>query len=541
MASAKIPGYGYPVEPSSRLSASVLWELQRGFYDAEGLSAWKERGVPCYVTTNPFIAEHYARVVHAALVDSVTKGGWTLDPDEPLYVVELASGSGEFGFRFLRQMQALLRRRPIPGQVRVCFVMTDFAEKNLEGWESLACFEPFLADGSLDIARFDCDATETLRLRRSGVVLEQVKNPLIVFANYLFDSLPQDAFWIRDGALREGVITVTAPKPLPREKLAAKLPKLRWFFSEQPVDSACYGEPAIDAVLARYLELLDEASFLLPISTLRCLGRLLKIAAGRMLLLTSDKGYAAIDELALEDSPHLEIHGGGCFSLMVDFHALGVFCEAHGGRSFLPTRRDDSLLTCAFLFGDEGSSFPYLGAALEQLLEGFGPCDFLTLLHDAERKKTCSPEKLLAFLRLSRDDPNLLMRLGRKLVDQIEELTEGTRFQVAMTLRRAWQNEYPASEDDLPLEFGRVFYSLGHYREALDFYRTSLERFGDHATTHHNIGLCYRELAIRDRARECFERALELNPDDAGSRECLDEMRAEDEAREQTAPCGDAH
>ncbi len=524
----KIPGWGFVVQESVPLSRSLLWKLQRDFYDQRGLSAWREKGVPCYVTTNPFIAEKYAQVVHASLLDSLQNVGFVLDPGEPLYVVELASGSGEFGFRFLRQLRQLLQEQPIPGDMRVCFVMTDFTESNLREFEAQACFQPFLEEGSLDLALFDCERTTRLTLRRSGVVLERTANPLIVFANYLFDSLPQDAFWIRDGALREGRITLTSAQPVADpEGLVEKLPQLKRFFNELPVELPFYHEPALDAILERYLELLEQASFLFPITVLRCLERLRTLAGGRMLLVAADKGYAHIEELPLDEEPHLEIHGDGCFSFMVDFHALGVYCKAVGGRPFLPSRRDDSLLPTVFLFGAGDARFPRMNRSADELLEGFGPCDFLTLLHKAEQLKNCDIAEFVALLKLSRFEPSVIVRLGGKLVDNVESAPEGTRAQLVEALRRAWPNFYPSSADDVPLEFGRVFYSLGHYREAIDFYKTSLELFGEHSITLHNLGLCYRELGRRDKALVYFEHALRLNPDDQGSKECLAEIAAE--------------
>jgi hypothetical protein len=38
-----------------------------------------------------------------------------------------------------------------------------------------------------------------------------VRNPLIVLANYFFDSIPQDAFYTEGGRLYESLVTVTSP------------------------------------------------------------------------------------------------------------------------------------------------------------------------------------------------------------------------------------------------------------------------------------------------------------------------------------------
>ena len=51
-----------------------------------------------------------------------------------------------------------------------------------------------------------------LNLSCSGEVLSagNLHNPLILFANYTFDSLPQDTFYVKNGELYEGLITVTS-------------------------------------------------------------------------------------------------------------------------------------------------------------------------------------------------------------------------------------------------------------------------------------------------------------------------------------------
>ena len=52
------------LESNKRLSTSSVWQAQREYYDTQGIEAWAEE-VPCYITTNPFIAHAYASVVFA--------------------------------------------------------------------------------------------------------------------------------------------------------------------------------------------------------------------------------------------------------------------------------------------------------------------------------------------------------------------------------------------------------------------------------------------------------------------------------------------
>ena len=86
------------IEQNRRLSESFLWTIQQNFYTTNGLRAWQDGAVPHYVTSNPTIADAYARVVLGYWRD------WQADAsghDAPFYLLELGAGSGRFGFLFL--------------------------------------------------------------------------------------------------------------------------------------------------------------------------------------------------------------------------------------------------------------------------------------------------------------------------------------------------------------------------------------------------------------------------------------------------------
>ena len=94
-----------PLEEPKPLSQSVLWSLQRAYFERAGIAAWSAGAVPMWVTSNPFIAAAYARVVRAFLHDwEAGPGGSALDPGQPVYVVELGAGSGRFAYHFLRRL-----------------------------------------------------------------------------------------------------------------------------------------------------------------------------------------------------------------------------------------------------------------------------------------------------------------------------------------------------------------------------------------------------------------------------------------------------
>src|SRR5690606_36243566 len=111
---------------------------------------------------------------------------------------------------------------------------------------------------------------------------------------------------------------------------------------------------------------------------------------------------STLEELEGQGDPHVALHDG-CFSLAVDLHALGRWAERRGGAALLPSRRAD-VLELAALLGPEAVG-PRTRRLLSELVEGFGPSDYLTLVDRRASAEAVEPEALLALLRLGGDDP----------------------------------------------------------------------------------------------------------------------------------------
>lgn len=61
--------------------------------------------MPHFITCNAFIGRSYAHVLNGFLRDCARgKNGMALDPTEPLYVIELGTGSGKFSFFMLKAL-----------------------------------------------------------------------------------------------------------------------------------------------------------------------------------------------------------------------------------------------------------------------------------------------------------------------------------------------------------------------------------------------------------------------------------------------------
>jgi hypothetical protein len=87
---------GFILEQDRRLSESLLWGLQRQFFEQQGVRAWSTGTVPHRATDNPFIAAAYAQVVFDWLRDWARSASTpsALDPAQPIYLIELGAGAG---------------------------------------------------------------------------------------------------------------------------------------------------------------------------------------------------------------------------------------------------------------------------------------------------------------------------------------------------------------------------------------------------------------------------------------------------------------
>ena len=59
------------------------------FYDKKGVDSWSQGIVPHFITCNAFIGRSYAKTLVGFLQDSMNGGPTKVDPEEPLYIVEV--------------------------------------------------------------------------------------------------------------------------------------------------------------------------------------------------------------------------------------------------------------------------------------------------------------------------------------------------------------------------------------------------------------------------------------------------------------------
>lgn len=484
----------------------MIWPLQREFYLERGLKAWSDDLVPNFITNNPFFAETYSRVVFAYLQDCIAMG---LPSAVPLRIVELGAGPGKFCYLFLRNLTALLRAKGLGIEV-IRYCMTDCSQPLLDSWLTNSYLAELAQSGMLQF-----EVLEAGRELNSGFLKSQVgaPGPLVLIANYVFDTLPQDAFIIKDGEIFEALVTTTSPPIDAKEK--PQLSRLQLAYKNVLLQVDRYTEPSWNRILELYRNQLAAATILFPSHALKTLQDFSQIADGRMLVLAADKGFAYEDALQLsQGSPALEFHAPTCFSQMVNFDAITKYFQISGGQALLPDKHFSNLNICGFLERGHGNSFPLTLAAYQETQSALGADDLFTLFAwlNAHMEEMSVPQ-ILAALRLTRWDPIAFMRLFPVLARQIRTVS-AERIDLHNAVLRTWANHYPiaARENEIAFQCGVILLELRFFEDALAMFKTSQRIFAPSAATSYNLGLCFRGLGQQQEALACMVEACNLDP-----------------------------
>jgi hypothetical protein len=411
------------------LSQSPVWQRQRAFYEDRASEAFAE--IPHEAVDNPWVAAAYARVIEAFVRDQ---------PTERVQIVELGAGAGRFAHGLARELRHPFR-----------YTLTDFAESQLEDWRKHPGLEGF------EFARVDL----------AGEIELEVDGPLVVIANYVFDSLPVDAFAVDDGVVSELLVDED------------------FQFTRRPARP--YGDEDLDAVLEHYRTALNDTVFTLPTTALAALRRLRALSGDRLLVLAADKSLNTEEALGYREAPQPARHAGA-FSLMVNMHALGLYAARHGGQLLHGGDRHEALDVGALVFGPA----EHTRVAYADAIELFGPGDLATLTAGVERAADAlSVNEIVALLRLSRWDATTLHAVLGPLRDQAAEADPATQEDLRHALFETYDRHFAVPGDaDLPFAIGLLLYELQDYEDAIEFFEASLEQHGHDPATEKNIELC---------------------------------------------------
>ena len=485
------------VEQSARLFESRIWPLLEEYYQKASISAWNQ--IPFYPTSNPFIADIYADIIVTFLNDC----GSELDLNEPLYILEMAAGSGCFSFYLLRELQKRRRYFKILQNMKLCYIMADFTADNPKSWQQNAKLKPFVDEGLLEFGIFRPQDDLTVRLcpqedgAENKILLskDQCKNPLIAIANYFFDSIKQDAFQIQDGVLTEARHTFICKRDQ-ENPAAIKFESLRKSETYVDVPFDYFDDPRMNNVLTSYKRDFENASMLFPTGAFHCISNLLEISRNRLVLISSDKGFTDGNYVrGRREQPFVAHHG--IFSYSVNYDAIRRYFEALGGSSLNTTDDNLSVSTAVnILLAGANCVFEQSKCNFEKV-DRQNMCNYLyfmqDLLTEVEPKK--SNEILRAcmgFIQLCNFDPIVFCLAAPRIYMAIETINVFQEKRLLDILERVKDNFYSVQQQyDVFYWVGRIYYGLNRLDEALKAFADSLLAFGESSSALYYMAACY--------------------------------------------------
>lgn len=514
---------GVVFEEEIRFSESSLWQAQKDYYDEKGIEAWTE-DVPFYITSNPFIASSYARMIIGFVRDWIKK-----NPDsvqDPFYIFELGTGTGQFSFYLLKNLLDLQARLGLE-KIQLRYIMSDVTKSSFDFWKNHPALQSFLESGLLDFAVYDLYESHPIQLHRSGKVIgeNQIENPIIVLANYLFDSIATDVFTIDNGQLYEALVTVSTDDDNLENGLPRDWSNIDIEYSNRIVSGEVYQED-FDQILLDYKNHLMDTHFQFPIAGLKALEKLKKFSHGQMLLLTSDKGYTSYEELDCLDYPELDSHGS--VSVMVNYHAIGEYMKRYNGAHLIQNFREN-IVTGVFSCGFDFTEMLELQFATHEVVNNFSPTDYFLIYENfIENYKKCSLEVIASYLNLSAWDPYVFEQISDYLCELAEEGDPEIVAYLAENMSRVADNFYYfPSSNDVYFDIGIFYQNINRFEEAIIYYEKSRLLFGESDVVSFNIGMCLHSLGRKREAIEVLEDSLRLNADAKEAKQWIETMKKE--------------
>lgn len=516
------------LEKKKPLSKSLLWRLQRRFFNNAGIEAWREGIVPHYITSNPFIANAYAKVVLGFLRDFQS-----FDPSQPIYILELGGGSGRFAYLFIKRFfENVLPLSNL--ELKVQYILTDFVERNIEFWQSHSSLLPYVEKGFLDFARFDLEKDSKVKMINSKTELSpgSLKNPLIVLANYVFDGVPQDIFEIKNKQLFECLATLIS-KQREIDRLDPEiLNRSQISYDMLPCSTKYYSDLLANKVLEQYCQSLPNTKLVFPISAIKCFNNLQALSNGDLMILTGDKGHTEQADLVSQSMPTLVTHGS--FSMTVNYHALKSYVELKNGQVFHINHTHNSLNIVAFCYGKESNSFSELNKTYQEAIEYFGPDDFFALKKAFERNhQNCNLTELVTFLRISLWDANVVIMFYPSLLSLLKSASQSLKLELRQGFSQSWDLYYQMGEKkNFAYYLGSLSTILEQYDKAEFYFNQALEYGADTKLTH-NLAVCYYHLNKLESKLEEVEEKLQQDPDNEIAKLLQSELQQAIEFREE--------
>jgi len=500
----------HQLEPFTLFSDSLIWQINRDYYQEIGIEAWSKGKVPHQITSNSLVGKTYAELILAFRKDLAQKG----QTSETVYIIELGAGHGRLAFHILKHIEKLMsfEQEPLPP---FCYILSDIAQKNLDFFKAHPQFKSYFDNGKLDFAFYDACNGKDIHLQHADVFIstQQLNQPIIAIGNYFFDSIPNDLFQIKGDKLSVCSIALES-KLNPSDVSSEDLPEsLQLSYEHKQIDGSFYKLKILDDLLEHYRQSLKDSYLFFPERGILCLQHLKSLSKKGMLLLSMDKGVHQLSKMDQKSQPEIITHGS--FSLWVNYHALHSFCEKTGGKALLPSYSTFHVQVGCFLFLDNAKTYPSTHLAYQRFVDDFGPDDYNSIKKFSyETFPTLTFNSLIAFLRLSSYDATFFLKALPQFRKLIKTVSYVERDRISESLHKVWNFYFNIDErQDLALIIAGIFFDLAYYEDALVYYQFSTDQYGQEADTLHNKILCYYQLRQDDLFKNELKEAKRIFPD----------------------------
>ncbi|WP_308636933.1 tetratricopeptide repeat protein [Paenibacillus silvisoli] len=503
-----------------RFSEAPIWALQRQYYEEEGLNAWNNDQVPQYITSNPMIATAYAEMIFGFLQDRANQGHGS----EQVTIVELGAGAGRLAYHVLVGLCRLRDYAGIP-LPPFRYVMTDLAMSNVRAWMEHPALQAFIAEGILDFSRFDAVHDTALNLILSDVTIGQgdLQQPLVIVANYFFDSIPQELLYIGDGQIYEADVYVEYPDHNDWMKPSELLDRIVLRYEHRRASEYEQETYPYRDVIAVYKEQLEDSHILFPVVGLNCLERLNKLSQNGFLLVTADKGYHLLENLQSAEPPELILHGS--FSLTANYHALEYVYKQRGAAALFPPHHFKHINVGCILNLEQPMGYPQTSLAYRRFIERFGPDEFYSMKVWVDRNlESMELQQILSFWRLGGYDAEFFIQSTKRISSLISDMNDEDKQDLLTGIQRMWSSFYVMEQRyDLALDAGLVLFEMGLYEESKRFLEISILEEQDEvvSTVYYCLAVCCLELELVEEASNYLRELVVLDPDHEEARALL--------------------
>lgn len=492
------------IEEKTPVEKSKVWEMLENFYRQKGPDAWTKGLVPQGSTSNCYIADTYAAIVAGFIQDKEQQGV----ENEPL-IIELGGGNGKFAWQFMQRM-IRYHRHPSDKSPGFQYLLTDASDANLAAWKTNTRLKIFSDQGWMQFGLLRIGEESVIHIENTTLDPKSLSNrPVVIIANYLFDSLPCDMYGIRDGQLHRLLITLDQKETATTNGFEALKPTYDW----EPIEKADTGSLKLDLIVNSYKQ--EPRLCVAPVPRLGF--KFLEQFTDRempLLMLAGDMAFT--DPHQFPEYPPLIFDS--YFAHYTNFHVFRELFKMHGGGMRAQRHHDPDFCTAAFFLpGKDGAGKNFsatLDAAKSQLSE-FSPYDaheMSDLLKQGVHEPTF--RQIFSWLRLSRFDPDVALECIHPLLEAIHRSDEGLNKQMLCDSYMESYALYFPNESDVTFDYAiaQLLLAIGFNHHALSLLNASIAEFGRKPERLYVYALTLLRLKQNEEAKQVLEEVLHQEP-----------------------------